>query len=202
MLPELGVPVHSRFEWLPERPRAAAQVREKWQPAAARWVALLPGARWENKRWPVENFQELARGLPAAADVKFVILGGADDSSLGRAITSANPAHCLDLTGKTSLPEMIEWLRLSHLTITNDTGPMHVAAALGKPVIALFGPTDPRSTGPYGQVRSVIQSRHLPCVPCMRATCTYEKPLACLREITPTTVSERALALLSKTTPA
>lgn len=201
VLPPLGVPVHWDFQWLPARPKVAAMVRERWRPENAHWVALLPGARWENKRWPVEYFQELARRLPeGTADLKFVILGGKEDRPLGAAIASANPAHCLDLTGQTSLPQMIEWVRLSELMITNDTGPMHVAAALGRPVIALFGPTDPRSTGPWGQAENVLQMTTLPCVPCMKGRCDYERPLACLRDITPATVCEQARrALAAKT---
>ena len=66
---------------------------------------------------------------------------------------------------------MIEWVRLSDLMITNDTGPMHAAAALGKPVIALFGPTDPRRTGPYGQLENVLRIE-LPCSPCLSANCS------------------------------
>jgi lipopolysaccharide heptosyltransferase I len=193
VLPELGVPVHGRFQWLPPRPRVAAMVRERWHPEGSRWVALLPGARWENKCWPVEHFQELARRLPEeTGDLKLAILGGKDDRALGAAIAGANPARCRDLTGRTSLPETLEWLRLSELVITNDTGPMHVAAALGRPIIALFGPTDPRSTGPYGQLEHVIQMAGLPCVPCMKDYCTLERPKACLRDITPAMVCERA----------
>jgi heptosyltransferase I len=193
VLPELGVPVHQNFQWLPERPRMAAMLRGRWHPEGARWIALLPGARWDNKRWPVEHFQELVRRLPGPVeDVKFVILGAKSDCALGAAITGANPYRCLDLTGRTSLPETIEWLRLCELVITNDTGPMHVAAALGRPVIALFGPTDPRNTGPYGQAKQVMQLTEPPCVPCMSGQCHYERPLACLRDITPELVCERA----------
>ena len=72
-------------------------------------------------------------------------------------IVQADSRRCLDLTGNTSLPEMIEWIRVGEYIMTNDTGPMHVAAALGKPVIALFGPTDPRRTGPYGQIEDVLR---------------------------------------------
>ncbi len=197
VLPRLGVPVHERFQWLPERPRAAAAIREKWRPDSARWIALLPGARWENKRWPLEYFQELARRLPSLApDLKLAILGGRDDQPLGGAIAGVAPERCLDLTGRTSLPEMIEWLRVSELVITNDTGPMHVAAALRRPVIALFGPTDPGNTGPYGQRENVIQDTGVPCVPCMSDRCTYLLPLVCLRTIAPATVVERARRVL------
>ena len=69
---------------------------------------------------------------------------------------------------------MVEWVRLCDLMITNDTGPMHVAAALGKPLIALFGPTEPRRTGPYGQLENVLRI-DLPCSPCMKSHCHFEK---------------------------
>ena len=199
VLPRLGIPVHGRFQWLPDLPRTAAQVRTKWQPGSARWIILLPGARWDNKRWPVENFGDLTRRmLTLAPDLKFVVLGTAADQPLGREITAVDPQRCLDLTGQTSLLEMIEWVRLGELVITNDTGPMHIAAALRKPVIALFGPTDPAGTGPYGQPENVLQTTSLPCVPCMSGRCAYEQPLACLRQLTPALVFERARAALEK----
>jgi len=106
---------------------------------------------------------------------------------LGEALTNANPRRYLDLTGKVSLPEMVEWIRLSELMISNDTGPMHVAAALWKPVVAVFGPTEPRRTGPYGQLRNVLQLT-LPCAPCMKSRCHYAKPFECLRALSPESV--------------
>jgi heptosyltransferase-1 len=76
------------------------------------------------------------------------------------------------------------------LLITNDTGPMHVAAALGKPVVALFGPTEPRRTGPYGQLQNVLRI-DLPCSPCLKSTCHFEKLNECLRGLSPAAVFER-----------
>jgi ADP-heptose:LPS heptosyltransferase len=90
---------------------------------------------------------------------------------------------------------MVEWIRLSELMITNDTGPMHAAAALNRPVIALFGPTEPRRTGPYGQLDHVVQTV-LPCVPCLSSHCHYFKPLECLRALPPRVVMERMEARL------
>ena len=117
----------------------------------------------------------------------FAILGGEEDRALGEVIARADGSRCLDLTGRLSLPEMVEWIRLSELMVTNDTGPMHVAAALGKPVVALFGPTEPRRTGPYRQLDHVLQL-DLPCVPCLKPRCAYAKPLECLRAIPPAAV--------------
>jgi ADP-heptose:LPS heptosyltransferase len=89
---------------------------------------------------------------------------------------------------------MVEWIRLSELMISNDTGPMHVAAALGKPVVAIFGPTEPRRTGPYGQLQNVVRI-DLPCAPCLKSHCTYFKPMECLRAIAPETILKRATDL-------
>jgi heptosyltransferase-1 len=177
----LKVPVGGAFNWLPERPNIAQLVRHKWPIHSRRWIAIQPGARWMNKRWPVEHFVELARRLgEVAANHHYVILGGSEDRPLGKAIAQAVPDRCLDLTGAITLQEMVEWIRLSQLVITNDTGPMHVAAALGKPVVALFGPTEPRRTGPYGQIDHAIQSS-LPCIPCMKSRCHYPQKYECLR---------------------
>jgi heptosyltransferase I len=197
VLPLLGVPVRRDFEWLPRRPEITAQVEQKWgNPAAARWIALLPGGRWDNKRWPVQYWLELVKLMCQKPDLKFVILGSKDEQPLGQAIIAADPARCLNLAGQTSLAEMIEWVRLSKLIITNDTGPMHVAAAIGRPVVALFGPTNPASTGPYGQLGNVLQNTALPCVPCMSQKCSYRDPLACLHSITPQSVFEKARQIL------
>ena len=186
---QLGVEVDWNFEWLPPRPAAAESIRRKWPVESARWIILQPGARWTNKRWPVEFFAEVVRGFPTDG-TRFAIMGGSEDRPLGATIAQAAPNRCLDLTGQVSLLEMLEWIRLSELMVTNDTGPMHAAAALRKPVVALFGPTEPRRTGPYGQLDNVLQHQ-LPCEPCMRPRCSYSKPLECLRALPPSLVLER-----------
>jgi len=194
VLPLLRVPVHWDFQWLPPWPQAARRVRETWAPedGRTRWIVLLPGGRWDNKRWPAACFADLARRLGDIPEVKLVVLGSKDERPLGETIAAALPGRCLNLAGATSLDEVIEWIRLSRLTITNDTGPMHVAAALRRPVIALFGPTNPWNTGPYGQLENVMQTASLPCVPCLKSTCAYREPLACLHAIQPAAVFERA----------
>lgn len=184
-LEPLGVPARQDFEWLPPRPKAAETVRQKRSGAKGPWVLLQPGARWPNKRWPVDYYSDLLCRLASwRTDLQFAVLGSATESDLGKAIAGTATGRCLDLTGRLSLPEMVEWIRMSHLLISNDTGPMHVAAALGKSVVALFGPTEPRRTGPYGQLKNVLQLE-LPCVPCLRPRCAYVKPLECLRALLP-----------------
>jgi lipopolysaccharide heptosyltransferase II len=197
VLPALGVPVHKDFCWLPERPEISAAVKSKWKTDGTKWIVLQPGARWENKRWPAENFAALVRTLAQKfPGTRFAVLGGKDDQSLGEIITRAEPERALNLCGAISLPEMVEWIRLCDLMITNDTGPMHVAAALGKPLVALFGPTEPRRTGPYGQLENILRL-DLPCSPCLKPVCHYEKPEECLRAIPPAQVLQRIPAIFS-----
>jgi heptosyltransferase I len=204
VLSPLGVPVHKNFNWLPERSQIAADVKRKWPAANSKFqipnsklILLQPGARWENKRWPAEYFSQLvsllAGKFPAA---HFAVLGSAEDKPLGEIISRADPARCLNLCGEIFLPEMIEWIRLGDLMVTNDTGPMHAAAALGKPLIALFGPTEPRRTGPYGQIENVLRL-DLPCSPCLKSFCTWKNPNECLNAISPQMVFERAQKQLS-----
>ena len=197
VLPALGVPVHKNFQWLPERPEIAAAINSKFKTQNSKLILLQPGARWKNKRWPAEHFAGLVRALagkfPAA---RFGILGDPGDRPLGEIISQAAPERCLNLCGATSLPEMIEWIRRCDLLITNDTGPMHVAAALGRPLVALFGPTEPRRTGPYGQLENVLRL-DLPCSPCLKSDCAYEKTDECLRALSPATVLARVEKLLA-----
>ncbi len=206
VLPVLRVPAKGELPWLPPRPAVAESVRRQWPVAAARWIALQPGARWTNKRWPAESYAELVRLLaPVNPGFHFAILGGEEDRCLGEVIARADPARYLDLSGRLSLPELVEWIRLSELIVSNDTGPMHIAAALGTPVVALFGPTEPRRTGPYGQLEHVLQLK-LPCVPCLKPRCGYAKPFECLRALAPVAVAnavqERLASLVGFRCPA
>ncbi|MEO6036741.1 MAG: lipopolysaccharide heptosyltransferase II [Verrucomicrobiota bacterium] len=185
----LGVPIHHHFTWLPPRSKVQDRI-ETIANKAARWIAINPGARWLNKRWPVEYFSELVNRLALEdPEARFVILGGMEDKEAAQTISQTDPERCLNLAGKTSLPEMVEWIRRSDFIVTNDTGPMHVAAALDKPVVALFGPTDPRRTGPYRQIEQSLRIP-LPCSPCMKNFCSYEKPMECLRAMTPVFVNQ------------
>lgn len=193
----LQVPVHDDFVWLPERPEIARQVALKWPVHGRDWVCLQPGARWLNKRWPLESFEMLIRELQRKRpDVGFAILGSKEDMDLGSQLAARfDSSSVLDLTGRTSLLEMVEWLRICRVMVTNDTGPMHVAAALGKPVVGLFGPTDPRRTGPYRQLSRSLQLR-LPCAPCLKSRCHHSVPLECLRGLTPSGTVERVMEVL------
>ncbi|MCB1126819.1 MAG: glycosyltransferase family 9 protein [Verrucomicrobiae bacterium] len=200
VLDRLGIAKETPFDWLPPRPVVAKRIRERWPVAGGRWIALQPGARWVTKRWPARHFQQLVGTLAARLpDVRFAILGSRAEADLGREVATGAPDRCLLLAGDTTLPEMVEWLRGCELLVTNDTGPMHAAAALGKPVLALFGPTEPRRTGPYGQIEHVLR-RSLPCVPCFRNSCRRAIDRECLVGLSPREVADVALVRLAQAT--
>ena len=197
VLKKLGVPVDWNFAWLPENPGRRRQFEQRWPLGSHRWIIVQPGARWENKRWPIEFFSQTVGELAEAdPELRFAVLGSANDQPLGQRIAAAAKGRVLNLAGLTSLPEMIEWIRSCSLMLTNDTGPMHAAAALNKPIVALFGPTDPYRTGPYGQPGSAL-AISLPCEPCLKPTCHYCQPLECLRGLSPGRVVSAAKRLLA-----
>jgi len=189
VLNAIGVPTRRKFEWLPLKPAGKLAVDERMK--GRRYVCLIPGARWDNKRWPVSGFSQLAKGLSKDFhDLWFVVLGGKSDVPLGLEIQEALPSRVLNLTGQTTLPELVEFLRGSELVVSDDTGPMHIADAVGVPLVAIFGPTDPQRTGPYQQRENVVRIS-LPCSPCLKDRCHWIRPLECLTGID----SERVLSM-------
>jgi len=193
----LKVPIHQDFDWIPVRRQVAEVVRQTWPVNEREWVVLQPGARWLNKRWPAAHFRKLMEQVAARnSNLGFAVLGGADDRPLAQAILAQTKIPSLDLTGQLTLPEMVEWIRACKLMVTNDTGPMHVAAALRKPVVSLFGPTEPARTGPYGQQGQSLRMA-LPCVPCMKDTCHRAIRIECLESLSPEFVAGAVCARLS-----
>lgn len=197
VLRTLDVPVHWNFEWMPSHPGTVAGLARRGLIAPGEWIAVQPGARWENKRWPVESYAELAgRLLERNPARRIAILGGAGDRTLGRQIAERTGPRVANLCGELSLPEMVEFLRQCALMVTNDTGPMHVGVAVGTPVIGIFGPTNPLRTGPYGQLAHTLNAP-LECAPCMKPHCRNPRALECLHQVSARQVaeaSERRLA--------
>ncbi len=198
VLRRLEIPVHREFVWMPERVEVSERVRARWAGGQVDWVGIQPGARWENKRWPAERYAALvARLAEERPQLRFAVLGGGSDRALAEAVCAGRPDRCANLAGQIGLPEMVEWIRRCRVLVSNDTGPMHVAAALGTPVVALFGPTDPRRTGPYDQAGHVLQ-HPLACVPCLKSRCCHAHPLECLRLISVDQVCEAVRRLLDE----
>lgn len=164
-------------------PRRQRALRERFglEGSGEGAVALAPGAEFgPAKRWPAERWAELARELVGSGRSVWV-LGSAGERELGRTIRAGGGRAVRDLTGRTSLGDAVDLLALCPVTVSNDSGLMHMAAAVGSHVVALFGSSDPRYTPPLTDRARVIWLG-LSCSPCHEHTC----PLGhrrCLREI-------------------
>ncbi|MGC2061440.1 MAG: lipopolysaccharide heptosyltransferase I [Thermodesulfovibrionales bacterium] len=153
------------------------------------YIVLVPGARWDTKIWPVGNFGALASMLP----LKSVVIGGSGDRERAEEIVRLSGGRAFSVAGNTNLPELVELMRTAQCVVTNDSGPMHIAAALGIPVVAIFGPTSPVRTGPYGQ-RHVILKSERGCAPCYKRRCA---DVRCMRDITVDMVLEKTKGFLA-----
>jgi heptosyltransferase-2 len=132
-------------------------------------IAFMPGAEYgPAKQWPPGHYAELARRL-AARGFRIWVLGAEKDHEAARPIADGNPA-VLDLTGRTLLGDAVDLLALAHAAVTNDSGLMHIAAALEVPLVAMFGSSSPEHTPPLGK-RVAIETLRLPCAPCFARRC-------------------------------
>lgn len=155
---------------------------------------IAPGAEYgPAKRWGAERFAEVAAGLSRRVD-EWVIVGSAGDSSAAANVAKGLGGTCRDISGRTTIGELIAVLRRAKIVLCNDSGVMHLAAACGAPVVAVFGSTEPRLTRPIHDGVAIAR-RHVPCSPCFRRECPlghYE----CLEKIRPTDVQILAERLL------
>ena len=155
-----------------------------------RFALLFPGTNWPTKRWPVENFASIVQPLEEQLGLKCLVAGGSNEMELARKIPGA-----INVAGQTTLRQLTALIERASLVISNDSGPMHLAAALNRPLVALFGPTNPIRTGPYNREDSVLRL-DIPCSPCYSRTCSHQ---SCLRWMTVDAVmraAERECALL------
>jgi heptosyltransferase-2 len=159
----------------------------------SRAVALCPGAEYgPAKRWPPSYFAELARELTKEGDAVWLI-GSAKDAAIGQDIVRLSNGACVNLCGRTTLDQAIELLASVRLVITNDSGLMHVAAAVGTPLIAIYGSSTPAFTPPLSP-HARIARLDIGCSPCFERTC----PLGhfdCMMQLKPRRVLEHALEM-------
>jgi len=167
---------------LPVNENAARKVEQLLAGMKRPMVTLIPaGGSWPTKLWPVEYWAALIQRLTSELDAAVVLAGGAGDMDYNQEITRAvdrnNTRGWLDVTdmaGLVSLKVLAEVFRRADLVLGPDTGPLHLAAAAGAPVAALFGPTAPWRTGPFGD-NHVILRQDLECSPCFQKTCPDPK---------------------------
>jgi lipopolysaccharide heptosyltransferase I len=159
-------------------------------------LTLAPGTIWETKHWRTEGFADVARHFMQKGFA--VALTGSPREREACAAVAALAPGAINLAGETTLPELVALIRRSTICVTNDSGPMHLAVALDRPVVSIFGPTDPVWIGPYGRSDAVLQA-NLSCVPCyLRVLSRCPHDHACMTEVSAQAVIERAEAWLAK----
>ncbi|HLZ23170.1 MAG TPA: lipopolysaccharide heptosyltransferase II [Ktedonobacterales bacterium] len=151
-------------------------------------VAIHAGARnGQAKRWPPAHIATLADRLVTELDAVVVLTGAPSEAPLARTILRRTWRPVLNMTGKTSIPELVALLAASDVVVTGDSGPMHIACAVGTPVVALHGPTDPAISGPTAP-DAIVLRHHLWCAPCYDASataeCRFSNPV-CMKRIAP-----------------
>lgn len=183
----LGLPVRPVAPSLnlpPEAEAAAENLLAHKQVSRDRDLVLLhPGARWWFKAWPVERFAALADRIEEELEAWVLIAGGLDDVTTAEAIRWRMRRPAVSVAGETSVLQLAAVLKRCRLFVTNDNGPMHIAAAVGTPVVAMFGPTDPAEWGPWGEGH-VILYKGLDCRECWRRSACWRGEENCLRQIT------------------
>ncbi len=160
------------------------------------WVAMSVSARWPTKRWPLSSFAAVLDRLHAEGRGPVVVIGSAEDRCDVEALRAVTTTPFIDLAGAVPLGCLPALLSKAAAMITNDSGPMHIAAAVGVPVVALFGPTSEVRTGPYGAGHRVLTSA-VPCRPCFSRVCRHAPELECLRSLTPEKAAEAVRHLLT-----
>lgn len=180
MLYQLGLPGADRQLRLALAPEEAAAAAELLGPGE--WVAINPGASYgAAKRWIPERFAAVADALASEYGVKVVLTGGSGEVEIGVDIARAMQAPALNLIGRTSVRELMAVLARCRLVVTNDSGPMHIAAALRVPIVAVFGPTDHTTTSPLGQDCRIVRTP-VDCAPCMLRECPIDH--RCMTRVT------------------
>ncbi len=148
-----------------------------------RYAVLVPGTNWATKRWPIEHFAGLVAPLRDRFGLATVVAGTPGERPLASAIGGA-----VNLAGQTNLRQLVALLERASIVVANDSGPMHIAAALGRPLVTMFGPTNPIRTGPFERSDSVIRL-DIACSPCYRRHCVHQ---SCLTWVSPEAVMDMA----------
>jgi heptosyltransferase-2 len=187
---------------VPEQSRRRAEeflIASGARPAAVR-IAVGAGASYGSaKCWPADRFAEVLNRLQPEIDADVILFGTAAEARVSAAIAAGMLRPPIDLTGKTAVAELPALLSHCHLFVGNDSGAMHVAGAVGLPVVAVFGPTDPHGTAPMTPKCTIVQQRPY-CSPCFLRRCPTDH--RCMTAVTPLMVESAARLWLSEVRPA
>ncbi len=156
-------------------------------------IGIAPGSKSLIKRWKKEGFMEVCRRLTLEDNVQIILIGNENDKPIAKDIRDSIQNNIIDWTGSTTFGELVSLIKRLKLLISNDSAPMHISVAVGTPVVAIFGPTDPKEYGPRGE-QDIIIRKDLKCSPCKKAVCKYN--LECMKGISPDEVVKAARKIL------
>jgi lipopolysaccharide heptosyltransferase II len=182
---------------IPQEARARIDALvDYYEIAKAKLLVMAPGTNWETKEWRREAFAEVARHfMPKGFAV--ALIGSERERGLCDEVTKLAPG-AINLAGETTLSELAALISRATICVTNDSGPMHLAVALGRPVVSIFGPTDPVWAGPYRRDGAVLRAE-LECSPCyLRELRRCPHNHDCMKNVSAATVIERAESVLSE----
>ena len=158
-------------------------------------IAVAPCSRWITKNWAPEQFVETLQALQNKHPVEFYLIGGPDDHATCHYIETEIKTDIHNYCDRTNLVEMCSLIQAMDMVLSVDSGPMHVAAALNKPLLAIFGSTDPGRTGPYSEQAVVVSHGDLPCQPCHSRHCA-RKDIVCLEDLSAEKVIQTADSII------
>jgi 3-deoxy-D-manno-octulosonic-acid transferase/heptosyltransferase-1 len=187
LLEKIGVPRGEIAYQFPHDTQAEAEVDrflvEAGVPEGAPLVIVHPMARWRTKLWFTDRFAALADALQERG-IRALLSGSEGDQRELDAISEQMKSPCLRFDGRGGLKHLAALCRRAQVVVSTDTGPMHLAAAVGTPVVALFGPTAPNRTGPYGTAHRVLRAG-VPCSPCFKRRCqtSLTEEYGCMKQI-------------------
>ncbi len=198
LLESLGSKISNRrYEFFPsneDRAYVAGLFSEQKMDANLPLIVINPGANWVPKRWPPENFAALIRRIKERTAANIAITGAEKDKDLAEEIIDKSQQEVFDFAGRTSLGQLGALMEKADVVISADSGPMHIAAAVGTRVVALFGPTSAQITGPYPLENHIVIQKEVGCkVPCYDSAC---KDYRCMKAISVGEVAEKLFGLL------
>jgi len=159
-------------------------------------LGIAPGAAYgAAKRWDPERFAAVADALVEEWGAQAVVIGSAAEKGIADEVAAGMRARAVNLAGRTTVRELLALLSRCAFLVTNDSGPMHAAAALGVPLVAVFGPTDPGKTGPWSRRARVVRAG-VECAPCRKRDC--DRGRACMLAVTADMVIEEARGLMEE----
>jgi heptosyltransferase-2 len=160
-------------------------------------LGINPGASYGSaKRWYPDRFAKVASRLSEKWNARVLIFGGSGETDIAAEIEQQMNGNAVNLSGKTTVRELMALINRCNFFITNDSGPMHIAAAFGVPLVAIFGSTDHKTTSPYTD-KAVIVRKVTDCAPCKLRKCPTEHQ--CMTAITPDDVVQASINLLQST---